>query len=69
MKKEKRTFTIQVPNAVLKTLDKYGFDYERNIQQLLEDTAYWIWVEENDADCTDVGTETANEVKRQNGEN
>lgn len=67
MKILKKSFTIRLPENVIKTLVKYGFDFEKNFEEMCEDTAYYIWCEESNDDH-DVGTETALEVKRQNDE-
>lgn len=65
----KRKFEIELPEYVFRTLDKYGYDYIKNIAQMLSDDAYYISIEEqNDYDGKDIGTKTALEIRRQNEE-
>ena len=65
---ETRKFKITIGDNVYKTLDKYGFDYIKNIQEMLEEMAYYIWMKESNKNEKDIGTETANEVRRQNND-
>lgn len=64
---KKITLEIVLQDWELNILLEYGYDIIKNVEQQLKDAAYWISVEENN-DEEDIGTETVNEMRKQNGE-
>lgn len=66
MKTLKRKITVELPEAVWKTLDKWGYDYIKNFQEEAKNVAYLIWCEEANKDEDDIGTATVKEMRSQN---